>query len=534
MPVTPDVPSWLKPAVCSAEEAFSNTVRSKTRLASGLATSEPVSFYRGLWRHIQDRDLTDIEIRQGLFLTPHPILVGDALEVINPEVPAPLAALSEKVGDLRSLRRLSMHLEELERRRISFVTAFLGPAGNTMIPDNPLTRLIAPRLAGRNRVTAGFTRYHPVHFPDAARALAFDDDGQPTIDLFVAPMSRPDTEGRLSFGLANGVGGDAVEALRRSDRGTILLYLNRQMPLTYGPGQTLGEAELSPLVAAGRLHVVLEDEPLPGMPAGSLDDPSTTEQAIADAIVGSIVDHLELHRGRALQVGIGRTSAQVVKALSASSWNGRGYTEMLDPFTYDLLDDGTIDGTHVIEDGRRRECSGLACTFAMGEVDSDFASRLNGDRRVIMMSASRLLEPVAFHGGLGINNILGIDFSGNVNATARDAHPYSGVGGLATIMRGLSRDGIAYLCLKSTHRGPDGERRSSIMPALPASTAVTLTAPDLLGCRGGRIYLATEHGLARLHNQPIDALVRSLISVAHPDFREELEVAARERYGMRF
>lgn len=163
------------------------------RIGSGLATSEPSTFYEGLWEHVRAHDIHDLDIIQGLFLAPHPILVGDALGVPRPTLLGPLAKVSNAIADARSLRRLARHLDELGRRQIVFTSAFLGPVTSPMVSDTPITRLLAPRLAGRNRVTAGYTRYHPVHFPDAASALATDDAGRLTIDLFVQPMTWPDT-----------------------------------------------------------------------------------------------------------------------------------------------------------------------------------------------------------------------------------------------------------------------------------------------------------------------------------------------------
>jgi hypothetical protein len=42
------------------------------------------------------------------------------------------------------LRKLIEHFRELEERRIHFVSPFMGPAENMVIPDNRLTRLLAP------------------------------------------------------------------------------------------------------------------------------------------------------------------------------------------------------------------------------------------------------------------------------------------------------------------------------------------------------------------------------------------------------
>ena len=516
----PDLPEWL--AACERDHATALhvNVRSGARIGSGLGTSEPSSFYAGLWDHIVAHDVHDIEVRQALFLDAHPVLVGDAMELEAPDLPGPLETLGERITDGVRLRRLAAHLDELEDRRISFRSAFLGPALNTMVPDSRITRAIAPKLAGRNRITAGMVKYQPVHFPDAADALARDPEtGELAVDVFVQPTSWPQ-DGELSFGLSNGVNGDVADDVLDSDRARLLLYLNRQLPFTRGlpdHPNTLPLDRLRRLADDDRLTVVVEDTTPPGLPPGSFDEPEGVTADIGSRVAAHIAEHLDLTRGRALQVGIGETSVAAVRQLDEGPWTGRVVTEMLDPLTLDLLDSGTVEPP-------------VVCTFAMGERGSDFPARLDGDDRIAMVSAGYIVQPAQFVGGMGINNVLAIDFLGQVNATARDHVPYSGIGGLATIMRGLADGGIAYLCLRSTHTDLDGATRSSIMPALPEGTPVALTGFDLMGrSNGGRVYLATEYGIASLHGRSQDELVRELLAVAHPDHRDELAEAAWDR-----
>jgi acyl-CoA hydrolase len=518
-PDRPDLPDWLAACERSPADALRETVRSGARIGSGLGTSEPSSFYAGLWDHVVAHDVHDVEIRQALFLEAYPILVGDALDVEAPDLPGPLDGVGERVTDAVRLRRLRTHVDALAERRITLRSAFLGPVLSSLVPDSPVTRTIAPRLAGRNRVTAGTVRYQPVHFPDAGDALARDPDtGELSVDLFVQPMSWP-RDGELSFGLSNGVNGDVADDVLDSDRARLLLYLNRQLPFVRGRDgapNTLPVGRLRRLADDGRLTVVVEDTAPPGLPAGTFDTPEGETAEIGARVAAHVVEHLDHTRGRALQVGIGATSVAAVRQLSSGPWTGRVVTEMLDPVTLDLLDDGTVEAP-------------VVCTFAMGERGSAIPARLDGDERIEMVSAAHLLQPSRFAGGMGINNVLAIDFQGQVNATARDHHPYSGVGGLATIMRGLADGGVAYLCLRSTHRDLDGNERSSIMPALPEGTPVALTGFDLMGGRNGaRVYLATEHGIAALHGRPQDEVVRQLVSVAHPDHRAALAESAWE------
>ena len=74
-----------------------------------------------------------------------------------------------------------------------------------------------------------------------------------------------------------------------------------------------------------------------------------------------MVNHIELKKertyGRAMQVGIGQTGVQAIKVLKKSGWWGRQYSEMLEPFTYELFEQGKIKGTHFIEKNARAPSS---------------------------------------------------------------------------------------------------------------------------------------------------------------------------------
>lgn len=42
------------------------------------------------------------------------------------------------------------------------------------------------------------------------------------------------------------------------------------------------------------------------------------------------------------------------------------------------------------------------------------------------------------------------------------------------------------------------------------------------------MYVVTEQGIANLYNRPIEERVEAMISIAHPDFREQLREEAIE------
>jgi len=515
--------SVLDENTISNEEALARTVHNGARIASGFATSEPHTFYATIWDHIRRHNVVDLTIRQALFMAPHRLCLGDALSA---------RGRFRFTRKLDGLRKLVAHYDELRARRIVFDSAFIGAATNAVIPRNLLTRILCGRYVDRNTTRAGITDMHAVHFPDGLETLVLAQDGSPSIDTFVAVVTPPDANGEMSMGPANGANTDALELTFKLKTIQLLLYINPNYPFTRGHGDapnTVHVGALEALARAGKLLVVRDEGKIPAFPAGTFSQPSRQEQAIA----ANVANHIEVNRsstyGRALQVGIGGTGALAIKALKDSSWTGRGYSEMLEPFTLDLLDAGRIKGSHIIErDGRRTELDGkFVCTFACGVEGDGFYKRLHNHPAVVLATASRVVIPEGFYYGLGINSCLGIDFHGHVNSGGRDRNYYSGIGGGAMIMRGLARGGIAYFCLKSVHTTPEGKLRSSIFPFMPRGTPIGHVGPDIMGGReGAKCFLVTEHGVAQLNRSTQANFIRSLISVADPRFRPWLKSQA--------
>lgn len=528
--------------VVTERDALERIVQSGRTIASGFATSEPTSFYDVLWDFIRNEDITDLDIRQALFMAPHPLCVGDALQsqgllngVAERTSVSLLSGLARKANlitrKVEGLNKLAAHYAELRERRIRFTSPFIGAATNMIIPDNKVTRLAFPELAGRNTTRMGITDMQSVHFPEAVDPMGYPE-GKPVIDAFVCVMTPPDEHGEMSHGPANGANGELIERILRDGDVDLLLYVNPRYPMTRGYGDapnTLHVDRFRTIAGKGRLFIVEDETAVPSLPKDSLSNPSGVELAIAHHVVNHMELNAELVTGRAIQVGFGGTGVLAIRALKDASWRGRSYTEMLEPYTLDLFDAGKIEGSHFIErDGRRTQLDGkMVATFTIGEEGGDFYERLHGNSSVVLAPASRVVIPEGFYYGLGINNCLAVDFHGHVSSGGRYENHHSGVGGGAQIWRGLARGGVGYLCLKSTFKGLDGERHSSIMPFLPQGTPISHIGPDLMGGReGARFFLVTEHGVARLSGNTQSQFIKALVSVAHPDFRDELRRAA--------
>jgi acyl-CoA hydrolase len=83
-----------------------------------------------------------------------------------------------------------------------------------------------------------------------------------------------------------------------------------------------------------------------------------------------------------------------------------------------------------------------------------------------------------------------------------------------------SRGGKSFMCLASTYER-HGQRRSRIVPTLTTGNIVTTPRTDIM-------YVVTEFGIVNLKGKSVAERALALISIAHPDFREELTRQARE------
>jgi len=114
-----------------------------------------------------------------------------------------------------------------------------------------------------------------------------------------------------------------------------------------------------------------------------------------------------------------------------------------------------------------------------------------------------------------INSALQIDLTGQVCADSLGTYMYSGCGGQVDFVRGASRceNGKAIIALPST---ASGGTLSRICPVLMPGSGVITSRADVH-------YVVTEYGIANLHGMNMKDRVGALISIAHPDFRAQLE-----------
>jgi GNAT superfamily N-acetyltransferase len=238
--------------------------------------------------------------------------------------------------------------------------------------------------------------------------------------------------------------------------------------------------------------------------------PSPTSEQIGRFVAGLIED------GATLQTGIGEIPDAVLAALMDRRELGM-HTEMFTEAVIPLIEAGILNG-------RRK-------TLLPGKIVSSFCF---GTRRLydyLHDNPAFEFRPTEFTNDplqiarnpkmIAISSALEIDLTGQVCADSIGSRFYSGFGGQLDFMRGAARSegGKPIIALPSTAKNGTISR---IAPILQPGAGVVTTRADVH-------YVITEYGVADLHGKTVRERALALINIAHPDFREDLLRAARER-----
>ncbi len=345
--------------------------------------------------------------------------------------------------------------------------------------------------ADREAVNTGRADYVPIflsEIPDVLRTTL-----QP--DVAVIHTSPPDEHGFMSLGVECLNTKAAVESAT-----TVIAQVNERMP------RTLGDS----FVHVSSVHHVVEvNEPLPTLDTG---EPDQVSRQIASHIAPLIED------GATLQLGIGAIPDAVLRLLKDRTDLGV-HTEMVSDGVMQLMELGVITG-------RRKSLhrGKVICTFILGTEDLyDF---VQDNPAFEVHPCDYTNDPFIVSQNekmVGINSAIEVDLSGQVCSDSIGPNIYSGFGGQLDFIRGAARSkgGVPVIALPSTAKGG---KLSRIVPYLKEGAGVVTT-------RGDVHWVVTEYGAVNLHGKNLRERLDALVSIAHPDFREEL---AQSDYAQRF
>ena len=342
----------------------------------------------------------------------------------------------------------------------------------------------------RKAIQEGRSDFVPVFFSDVPRMFR---DGYAPIDACFVQLSPPDEEGYCSYGVSCDYAPAMIDRAK-----LVIAEVNAQMPYTYGER-----------VHVSRLSAVVEtDRPVLEVPQGDPDADTSVAEAIAGHISKLIPD------GANLQLGIGAVPDAVLKFLHTKKDLGI-HTEMFSDGLIDLVEKGVVNGkNNNLHPGKIVACFVMGTQRVYRFIDRNPMVLMKPvDYTNNIMVAGRLNQLVS------VNSAIQINFFGEVCADTIGPKQFSGIGGQVDFVRAASiaPGGLSVIAMPSTAKGGAISR---IVPMLTPGACVTTSRCDVH-------YVATEYGCVCLRGKSVRERTLALISIAHPNFRQELTEQAK-------
>jgi acyl-CoA hydrolase len=312
--------------------------------------------------------------------------------------------------------------------------------------------------------------------------------------MAVTPMDR---HGYFNFSCATGV---AKAIMDKAD--LVILEVNEHLPRIPGG--------FDECIHISEVDCVVEGEhaPLPEFP---IAEATEEDRAIAGFIVPHICD------GATLQLGIGTMPNVVGAMISDSDLKDLGmHTELCGDAYLRMFEAGKLTN-------RRKtfmKDKGVTGLLFGSRALYDWADQNPG---LAIGPLSFVNDPavIARHDNMiSINSCISVDLYGQVCAETAGLRQISGTGGQLDYLTGaaMSKGGKAFICMTSSFVDKKGVRHSRVLPHFDGDIA---TDP-----RSQAFWIVTEYGAQNLAGRTTWERAEMLISLAHPDFRDELIAAA--------
>ncbi len=340
--------------------------------------------------------------------------------------------------------------------------------------------------SGGNRALAkaGKLDILPCHYSHLRGLIA---SGRLKVDVLLLQLAPANERGEYSLSIAHEYLIPALAAAR-----VVIAEVNERAPWTYGE-RPLVEADLDYIVRTARAPLEL-----------NYPQAGAVEQAIARKVAALIED------GATLQFGLGALPEAILAQLADRRDLGVHSGAIGDQVAA-LMQAGAITNAKKSID---RGVSIAGIMFGSKRLH-DFAHR---NPRLQFRSSDYTHGPgvlAQIEHFTALNSAVEVDLSGQINAEVAAGVYVGAVGGAVDFLRAAqySKGGLPIVALPST-----AGRHSRIVAKLggPVSTP-----------RSDAGIIVTEYGVADLRGAGLAERARSLLAIAHPDHREQLERDSR-------
>ena len=352
----------------------------------------------------------------------------------------------------------------------------------------------------RKAIAQGFAYYTPIRYSEMPR---YYRDSKQDVDVAMFQVAPMDDHGYFNFGP------NASHMMAMCERAkTIIVEVNKNMP------RCLGGFEEA--IHISQVDKIVEG-PNPLMAELGAGGPATdVDKKVAELIVE------EIPNGACLQLGIGGMPNAVGSLIAESDLKDLGvHTEMYVDAFVDIAKAGKINGSKKNIDRFRQ-------TYAFGAGTQKLYDYIHDNPQCMSAPVdytNDIRSIAAIDNFMSINNAVDVDLFGQVSSESSGIKHISGAGGQLDFVLGayLSNGGKSFICCSSTFMTRDGEMKSRIVPTLQPGSVVTDTRANIH-------YLVTEYGKVNLKGLSTWEKCDAIISVAHPDFRDELIAEAEKMH----
>ncbi len=313
--------------------------------------------------------------------------------------------------------------------------------------------------------------------------------------ISVAPM---DSKGFFNFSMVNCTTRAILDAAD-----LIILEVNEHMPHVYG-----GQEDC---IHISEVDVVVEGE---HKPLAQLPIPPATE--IDEKIASLLLPHIP--DGATIQLGIGSMPNSVGKLMAESDLKDLGmHTELLSDGFVDLYEAGKLTNS-------RKTLHRGKGVFGIALGSQRLYDWVGENQGLLSFPMDYVNQPsvmAQMENMISINNCIAIDLYGQVSSESAGTRHISGTGGQLDFSTGAydAPGGKGFICMTSSYRDKAGNLKSRILPKFTQGDIITTP-------RTQAFYIVTEYGIVNLAGRSTWERAELLISLAHPDFRDELIAAA--------
>jgi len=349
----------------------------------------------------------------------------------------------------------------------------------------------------------GNLRFCPCWMSDVGRLIR---QHKPRVGAFV--VSPPNEDGWMSRSIWTHHYGK--EAYLNDTCEVLVVEVNENMPFLWSDGTS----EQHTFIHVSEVDYIVENN----YPLIEIKAPPASE---TDKLVAGYVAEL-VPDGACLQIGLGGLADAVTSLLTSAGKKDLGlWSELITNGLYDLIEAG------ILTNAAKNFMPGksVVATCVGDKRLWDWATN-NPDILILEGPYVNDIRNIAMNDKVtSINNCLEIDLQGQVSSEAMQYRQYSGTGGQLefVIASQLSKGGKSILCLESTYKDKQGNLMSKIKPTLDIGSPVT-TPRNIVQ------WVVTEYGAVNLRNESLRERAKKLISIAHPQFREELTKEAAKHW----